>query len=91
MTPQAAKPLIICFDHPHRVGSICIQPCEQCRESPDDLGGFHLTEYTAVPVQPMQILGEAPYAEYLAQLKESGTTLPPAPRGSGYFYYVSVD
>ncbi len=87
----ATKQLIIAFDHPHRIGTICCPPCRQCGEEEGRLGDFYLTEGDPIPSQPMLILGLADYSDYVNQCKESKTPLPILPRGSGWFYYVSVD
>ena len=81
--------MVIAFDRPHPHGAICSAPCKYCGETPDDIGDFATTEET--PPIPMKIMRDATYAEYVQQCREADTKLLPAPEGTCYIYWVSVD
>ncbi len=87
MTPQSVKPLIINFEFPHEIGSICVPPCRQCRDTEDNPGVLILEKSTELI--PMKILGVAPYSEYVRQCREFNGR--PVRESVGYNYYVSVD
>lgn len=85
--------MIINFDEPHKIGTVCRWPCPQCGESADiPINESTLTWDSTVslsPAQPLLILREATRDEYLAQCQTLAPGLRPAP--NGYNYEVSTD
>lgn len=82
--------MIINFDLPHKIGTVCRWPCAQCGE--DAL--LHTPEQSSltignerVPLQPLFIVREATREEWIRQSR--GTVNPP-PMG-GYNYEVLTD
>lgn len=81
--------MIMAFEYYHPTGSICAPPCRFCGETPNNLG--NLTDKDGfVDLVPMMIMREATREEYLAQMAEVSTDLPPVPVGC-FYYLVSID
>lgn len=82
--------MIVAFQYPHKIGSVCLTPCGQCDEKPGELG-YMIGIHGEVEPPAMLILRTATYSEYLEYRAECGSELPPVPEGSAYFYEISAD
>jgi len=81
--PEIDKSLVWGFDRPHRIGSICKEPCGQC-------GAFRIARgannewLDSVP--PMLILGVATCEDHMASNRRRGG--PGTKWTYPYFYFV---
>jgi len=83
--PEIDNPLVWGFPRPHRVGSVCAEPCEQCggpTKMVDPFGNF-------MPDSPLYILGEATVEDHIASNRRRGGN--GQSLNSGYHYFVSTD
>ncbi len=74
---------------PHRIGSVCGNPCEQCGGGMLQMtgpGAMGLIE----PI-PLFILREATHQEYVASAKEHGSVGRLSDPAERFFYEVSCD
>lgn len=86
----ADVPLVYRLHRPHRVGSICGVPCQQCGGDEAVMTGVGDVGNGYVEPLPLFILREATYGEYVASATANGGGRCLAPN-TGYFYEVSVD
>ncbi len=84
--------LVIAFDHPHRIGSVCLPPCKQCGESPGNTGDICGADAMPITedIPALAILREATRAEYEAFCDETGAVKPYAPLDC-FYYIVTAD
>lgn len=80
--------MIFSFSEPHRIGSICGVPCDQCGEEESQLLGTFGEELDPVP---MFIIREATEEEWFNDVFAAGNTAPYHDPEAKYFYLVSVD
>jgi hypothetical protein len=77
--------LVFGFLYPHRVGTVCGFPCEQC-------GAKYLTDENGkrLPDTPLFIVAEATEEDWKASIKRRGGRNVPS-RANTYFYVVRAD
>ena len=78
------------FNMPHRIGSICGFPCDQC-EGATQLSGI---DGEVLPNTPFVILREATVQEWIADCIKNGSKWAAemkAPPKWGYYYEVTMD
>lgn len=82
-------PIIIAFEHPHEVGSVCCPPCQQCGEFEGYLGHMMGDDGSAVPIPAMKIVRQADYHEWLECAKRNNAKH--LHNYLTYFYEVQMD
>lgn len=84
--------MIVAFGEPHRIGSVCSFPCEQCGDSASKPEWSEFTGRLgeSLPFQPLFIIREASRDEYIAFVEEVGG-FPSAPGQFAYYYEVHTD
>ena len=81
-------PLVWGFNRPHRVGSLCGNPCEQCGHAKVMTGPGNIGRL-AVPL-PLLIVREATFEEYAASVISNGGRSRDLSRDR-FFYVVTLD
>ncbi len=80
--------MIMSFDMPHTVGSICAPPCKQCGEFGTEVGYVTQEDPSIhLPPQPMYILRKATYQEWRDWCIQTGAK---GTFGDQYEYYYEV-
>ena len=85
--------MIVAFTNPHKIGSVCLQPCKQCGETLDQL--LDMTDGHGLVTPPaMKIIREATRQEHEDFARSVGATLPfrlPSSTSSTFYYEVQTD
>lgn len=80
--------MIFSFQYPHKIGSVCADPCEQCRVSRVvllDATGIEL------PRLPLYIVRESTREQWITDCIANGGTVPHCIHDLPFFYEVSTD
>lgn len=85
--------LVLSFEKPHRIGSVCRHPCAQCDPSGTApfLGTWGVNGET-LPPQPLLIVAEATKEDWVRSIRSAGGTPVLAPQqANDRFYFVTTD
>lgn len=85
--------VIVCFERKHAIGSVCMYPCTQCGDDPENPQRSILTDGTGerVELQPLMIVRESTRDEWSHQDGNVCPAVYPMMYPNGYYYEVRTD